>query len=147
MRRMSWGRPALTRARRNAEPGRRGRAVTVGAVFAASTVSSRFAGLSPNSLGALYMIVGSVGYVTNDVRKFFMWYQMMVAAGLFEVDKKKKKAEAENEAKEDKKAKPAGAKGAPKKKASAAKRSSAPKAGGASKAKAKPMHKGAQRGS
>ena len=66
MRRMSWGRPALTRARRNAEPGRRGRAVTVGAVFAASTVSSRFAGLSPNSLGALYMIVGSVGYVTND---------------------------------------------------------------------------------
>ena len=84
---------------------------------------------------------------SSDVRKFFMWYQMMVAAGLFEVDKKKKKAEAENEAKEDKKAKPAGAKGAPKKKASAAKRSSAPKAGGASKAKAKPMHKGAQRGS
>ena len=84
---------------------------------------------------------------SSDVRKFFMWYQMMVAAGLFEVDKKKKKAEAENEAKEDKKAKPAGAKGAPKKKASAAKRSSAPKAGGASKAKAKPMQKGAQRGS
>lgn len=33
---------------------------------AASTVSSRFAGLSPNSLGALYMVLGSVGYVTND---------------------------------------------------------------------------------
>ncbi len=33
---------------------------------ARSTVSARFAGLSPNSLGALYMILGSVGYVTND---------------------------------------------------------------------------------
>lgn len=30
------------------------------------TISARLAGLSPNSLGALYMIVGSVGYVTND---------------------------------------------------------------------------------
>lgn len=84
---------------------------------------------------------------SSDVRKFFIWYQMMVAAGLFEEDKKKKKAEAEKDSKDDKKGKSADAKAAPKKKAAAAKRATTPKAGGASKAKAKPMHKGAQRGS
>ena len=83
---------------------------------------------------------------SSDVRKFFMWYQMMVAAGLFEEAKKKKPEAADKDAKDDKKAKPAGAKTAAKKKAAVAK-GAAPKAGGASKAKAKPMHKGAQRGS
>lgn len=31
-----------------------------------SLVSTRFAGLPPNALGSLYMVVGSLGYVTND---------------------------------------------------------------------------------
>ena len=39
---------------------------TVGAVSALPAAGARFAGLSPNSLGALYMVVGSLGYVTND---------------------------------------------------------------------------------
>ena len=80
---------------------------------------------------------------SSDVRKFFIWYQLLVAAGIFEEEKKKKAAPE----KDDKKVKPAAAKEAPKKKAMAAKANAAPKAGGASKAKAKPMHKGAQRGS
>ncbi|MEO8734703.1 MAG: DUF5606 domain-containing protein [Flavobacteriales bacterium] len=77
---------------------------------------------------------------TSDVRKFFVWYDMLLAAGLFE--EKKEKATTE----EDKK-KSSAAKKAPAKKKAAAKKAAAPKAGGASKAKAKPMHKGAQRGS
>lgn len=82
---------------------------------------------------------------SSDVRKFFMWYQMMVDAGLFEEDKKRKKTEADTE---EKKPKSASAKGVPKKKVSTTKpAATTPKAGGASKAKAKPMHKGAQRGS
>ena len=81
---------------------------------------------------------------SSDVRKFFMWYQMLVAAGIF--TEEKKKAEAKKEDKEGK-VKAAGAKAAPKKKAAGAKSTATPKAGGASKAKAKPMHKGAQRGS
>ncbi len=87
---------------------------------------------------------------SSDIRKFFVWYQMLVDAGIFEEEKKKKKAEAAKEGKEEKEEKPtkgAGAKSAAKKKAAPAKRASTPKAGGASKAKAKPMHKGAQRGS
>lgn len=80
---------------------------------------------------------------SSDVRKFFIWYQLLVAAGIFEEEKKKKAAPE----KDDKKVKPAAAKEAPKKKAMAGKANAAPKAGGASKAKAKPMHKGAQRGS
>ena len=87
---------------------------------------------------------------SSDVRKFFMWYQMLLDAGLFEEEKKKgssKKGEVkeEKEEKEGKKSKPA-AKGSAVKKA-AVKKSASPKGGGASKAKAKPMHKGAQRGS
>ena len=87
---------------------------------------------------------------SSDVRKFFMWYQMLLDAGIFTEEKKKatsKKDEVkeEQEAKGGKKAKPA-AKGAPVKK-SAAKKTATPKGGGSSKAKAKPMHKGAQRGS
>ncbi|MBP9160923.1 MAG: DUF5606 domain-containing protein [Flavobacteriales bacterium] len=86
---------------------------------------------------------------SSDVRKFFVWYQMLVAAGLFEEEKKKgtsKKGEDkdEKEGKAAPKAK-AAAKGAVKK--AAVKKSATPKGGGASKAKAKPMHKGAQRGS
>ncbi len=87
---------------------------------------------------------------SSDIRKFFVWYQMLVDAGVFEEEKKKKKAEAAKEGKEEKEEKPtkaAGAKSAAKKKAAPAKRAATPKAGGASKAKAKPMHKGAQRGS
>ncbi|MBZ0205740.1 MAG: DUF5606 domain-containing protein [Flavobacteriales bacterium] len=87
---------------------------------------------------------------SSDVRKFFMWYQMLVAAGIFEEDKKAKKkagAEKEEKDKDKKKVKGTAAKSAPKKKAATAKRTTAPKTGGASKAKAKPMHKGAQRGS
>jgi hypothetical protein len=78
---------------------------------------------------------------TSDVRKFFMWYDMLLAAGLFE--EKKDKAATED----DKKTKSAAAKKAPAKKKAATKKAAAPKAGGASKAKAKPLHKGAQRGS
>lgn len=81
---------------------------------------------------------------SSDVRKFFNWYQLLVSAGIFEEDKKAKKDAAKEEAKP---AKAAPAKGTAKKKAAPAKRTTAPKAGGASKAKAKPMHKGAQRGS
>ena len=87
---------------------------------------------------------------SSDIRKFFVWYQMLVDAGIFEEEKKKKKAEAAKEGKEEKEEKPtkgAGAKSAAKKKAAPAKRAATPKAGAASKAKAKPMHKGAQRGS
>ena len=80
---------------------------------------------------------------SSDVRKFFVWYQLLVDAGIFE-EEKKKKAEAE---KDEKKGKSVVAKGAPKKKAASVKTTSVSKAGGASKAKAKPMHKGAQRGS
>lgn len=85
---------------------------------------------------------------SSDIRKFFIWYQMLVDAGIFEEDKKKKEAAAKQESTE-KPAKAAGAKSAAKKKAAPAKRTTVPKAGGASKAKAKPkpMHKGAQRGS
>lgn len=32
----------------------------------AAAVGARIAGLSPNALGALYMVIGSLGYVTND---------------------------------------------------------------------------------
>lgn len=81
---------------------------------------------------------------SSDVRKFFNWYQLLVSAGIFEEDKKAKKDAAKEEAKP---AKAAPAKGTAKKKAAPAKRTTAPKAGGASKAKAKTMHKGAQRGS
>lgn len=85
---------------------------------------------------------------SSDIRKFFMWYQMLVDAGIFEEDKKKKKkAEADKDEKKEKPAKTAGTNTAAKKKAAPAKRTTTPKAGGASKAKAKPMHKGAQRGS
>lgn len=81
---------------------------------------------------------------SSDVRKFFMWYRMLVDAGVF-AEAKKKAAPTKEEDGKQKKVK-AAAKGAPAKKA-AVKKSAAPKAGGASKAKAKPMHKGAQRGS
>ena len=64
-----------------------------------------------------------------------------LAAGLFEEKK-------ENAAtKDDSKTKSGAAKKAHAKKKAAAKKAATPKAGGASKAKAKPMHKGAQRGS
>ena len=81
---------------------------------------------------------------SSDVRKFFVWYQMLQTAGI--LDEKPKKEIKPEEG--DKKAKGAATKfAAGAKKAAAAKTGAAPKAGGASKAKAKPMHKGAQRGS
>jgi|SRR5690606_15527797 len=84
---------------------------------------------------------------SSDIRKFFIWYQMLVEAGICEEDKKKKKEAAAKEEGKEKPAKTAGAKSAAKKKAAPAKRTAVPKTGGASKAKAKPMHKGSQRGS
>ena len=81
---------------------------------------------------------------SSDVRKFFMWYQMLLDAGIFAEVKKKAAAAQEGETKE-KKVK-ATAKGTSAKK-TAVKKTAVPKTGGASKAKAKPMHKGAQRGS
>lgn len=83
---------------------------------------------------------------SSDVRKFFTWYQMLVDAGIFEATKAAKQAEGAKEEKEEKKAKAPAAKQGAKAK-SAATKQSAPKPAGASKAKAKTLHKGAQRGS
>ncbi|MCB0772458.1 MAG: DUF5606 domain-containing protein [Flavobacteriales bacterium] len=81
---------------------------------------------------------------SSDVRKFFVWYQMLAAAGVLDEAKKGEKAGEGEEAKEEKKVKaakaPAKAKAGPVKAA-------APKSSGASKAKTQTMHKGAQRGS
>ncbi|HMN06676.1 MAG TPA: DUF5606 domain-containing protein [Flavobacteriales bacterium] len=81
---------------------------------------------------------------SSDVRKFFMWYQQLAAAGVLdEKDAKKDKKEAEG--KEDKAVKDEKKAAAKPKAKTAAKQ--APKAGGSTKAKAKAaMHKGAQRG-
>lgn len=77
---------------------------------------------------------------SSDVRKFFVWYEMLNKAGIFDEKKPKAKtAEKKSDASASKT-------GAPKKKAPA-KKAAASKSGGPSKAKAKPMHKGAQRGS
>lgn len=83
---------------------------------------------------------------SSDVRKFFTWYQMLVEAGIFEEAAKAKEDAANKEDKEEKKAKSAAGKQAAKPKGTAAKQA-APKPAGASKAKAKTLHKGAQRGS
>jgi hypothetical protein len=79
---------------------------------------------------------------SSDVRKFFMWYGLLLAAGLFDPEKgKPEKVEKTAKADEQK------PKGAAKKKSATAKKTAVPKTAGASKAKAKPMHKSAQRGS
>ncbi len=82
---------------------------------------------------------------SSDVRKFFTWYQMLVDAGIFDAAKDAKEADGKQE-KDEKKAKAPAAKQGAKVK-SAATKQSAPKPAGASKAKAKTLHKGAQRGS
>lgn len=82
---------------------------------------------------------------SSDVRKFFTWYQMLVAAGLFEEEAKEKKdreAKGEKKGADDKKAKDGG-----KARGAAPKQAHLPKPSGASKAKAQTLHKGAQRGS
>lgn len=89
---------------------------------------------------------------SSDVRKFFMWYQQLAGAGVLDEKKEEKKKDAaegkeEKGVKEDKKEKKAGPVKA-KAKTASPKQAPAPKAGGgASKAKAKTLHKGAQRGS
>ncbi len=82
---------------------------------------------------------------SSDVRKIFLWYRMLLTAGLFEEEGKKDKEEAkEAGAKEEKKPK-AAAKGKAK---AGTKAIPGAKPVGTSKAKAKTtMHKGAQRGS
>lgn len=90
---------------------------------------------------------------SSDVRKFFVWYQILVKAGIF---KEQAKAKASKEKKEKEDASASGGKAdkeakksvpakAAKPKAST-KGPAAPRGGGSSKAKAKPMHKGSQRG-
>ena len=85
---------------------------------------------------------------SSDVRKFFVWYQMLVDAGIFDEAKAAagKAAASDKEEKEEKKSKSAAGKQGAKPKATAAK-TAAPKPAGSSKAKAKVLHKGAQRGS
>jgi hypothetical protein len=82
---------------------------------------------------------------SSDVRKFFVWYQLLVDAGVFAEEKLTKEKAAKDEDAKDKKVK-AAAKGAPAKKA-VVKKSDGPRSTGGSKAKAMPMHKGSQRGS
>lgn len=81
---------------------------------------------------------------SSDVRKFFVWYQLLVNAGVFTEEKKAAGKAAKDDESKDKKVK--AAKGTPAKKA-VVKKSDGPRATGGSKAKAMPMHKGSQRGS
>lgn len=85
---------------------------------------------------------------SSDVRKFFVWYQLLADAGILDQKDEKDAAgdEGEKEGKEGKKTKAAAAKGV---KPKAGAKQAAPKASGASKAKSatKTIHKGSQRGS
>lgn len=81
---------------------------------------------------------------SSDVRKFFIWYQLLADAGV--LDQKPKEAKgAKEEEHDDKKVKAAATKAAKPK--GGAKVAATARPAGASKAKAKAMHKGAQRGS
>lgn len=81
---------------------------------------------------------------SSDVRKFFMWYELLASVGVLDEKEEKKEAK-DKEEKEDKAGK--ATKAAPKAKTAAAKKAAAPKAGGASKAKGQTtVRKGSQRG-
>ncbi len=82
----------------------------------------------------------------SDVRKLFLWYGLLLAAGDFEVKEEK----AKDVAPEEKSTKATVKEKAPKKKApakAAASRTSTPKPAGGGKPKATTMRKSAQRGS
>ena len=81
----------------------------------------------------------------SDVRKLFLWYDLLLKAGEFDKKEEKKKAEGKDAEKGVKtKAKKDAAEPTAKKKA--AKKKAAPKPGASTKAKATTMRKSAQRG-
>jgi hypothetical protein len=85
---------------------------------------------------------------SSDVRKLFVWYALLLKAGVFKeaASKKKKAAEEQAEKKGETAPKAAAGKRA-KASGTAAKKAAAPKPSGSSKAKSTPVRKGSQRGS